>query len=121
MQNQLHQARRKMSHVIDEIYTALLRSGSQEVTLRIRREEGGLRLLASADFAPEHRGELVRMGEILQPAVRSSAMVEEFWALAGGDQYTSDSELALVGQMVSEVDFRLAETRLELSLIVPFS
>ena len=120
MQNQLHQARRKMSHVIDEIYTALLRAGSQEVDLRISREAAGLRLRASADFAAEHRADLARMGEVLQPAIRNSAMVEEFWALAGGDQYTSDSELTLVGQMVTEVDFRLGETSLALSLFVPF-
>lgn len=120
MQNQLHQARRKMSHVIDEIYTALLRSGSQEVTLRILREPGGLRLLANSDFAAEHRANLARMGEVLQPAIRNSAMVEEFWALAGGDQYTSDSELTLVGQMVTEVDFQLGDTTLELKLFVPF-
>ena len=116
----IHTARRKMSHVLDEIYTALLLAGGTELDLSIRREEEGLRLQARGDFLPERRREMERMAEFLQPEVRSPAMVEEFWALAGGDQYTSDSELTLVGQMVTEVDFRLGETSLALSLFVPF-
>ena len=88
----LHMARRKMSHVIDELYTALLRCGGECVELTIRREEEGLRLLARGDFSQEHQRDIQGMADILQPKVRNSALVQEFWELAGGDQYTSDSE-----------------------------
>ena len=116
----LHLAQRKMRRVIDEIYTVLLRAGSREVCLRIVEEEDGLRLYAAGDFAEEKAPDMKRMGEMLRPDVRSPAMVEEFWGLAGGDPYTSDSELALVGQMVEEVELSAENCRLELSLLVPY-
>ena len=72
----LHLARRKMSHVIDEIYTALLRTGGGEVQLRIIREEGGLRLLAAGDFTLENQHHIQRMAELLQPAVRPPPQVQ---------------------------------------------
>ena len=36
-QRHLHMARRKMCHVMDELYTLLLRSGGEAVDLCIRR------------------------------------------------------------------------------------
>ena len=103
-QKHLHMARRKMCRVIDELYTLLLRSGGEAVDLHIRREAEGLRLLA----------------EGVQPEVRNAALVEEFWELAGGDQYTSDSELALVGQMVDEASIQVGEKRVEIALYIRF-
>lgn len=116
----LHLARRKMSHVIDEIYTALLRTGGNEVALRILREEGGLRLLAEGDFAAENRHHIQRMAELLQPAVRTPALVEEFWELAGGDQYTSESEIALVGQIIDQAAITVGEDRVEMDLFISY-
>ena len=37
-QKHIHLARRKMSHVIDELYTALLLAGGKRVTLEITKE-----------------------------------------------------------------------------------
>ena len=116
----LHLARRKMSHVIDEIYTALLRTGGGEVQLRIIREEEGLRLLAAGDFSPENQHRIQRMAELLQPVVRTPALVEEFWELAGGDQYTSESELALVGQIIDQAAVTVEDTRVEMDLFISY-
>lgn len=116
----LHVARRKMSHVIDEIYTALLRTGGDEVQLRILREPEGLRLLAAGDFAEENRHHIQRMAELLQPAVRTPALVEEFWELAGGDQYTSESEMALVGQIIDQAEITVGESRVEMELFISY-
>ena len=55
MKKRMSMARRKMSHVIDEVYTALFLAGGKEVDLRIVKEEEGLRLLVRGDFAPDHR------------------------------------------------------------------
>ena len=118
--NHLHLARRKMCRAIDELYTLLLRSGGRAVDLHIRREAEGLRLLAEGDFAPAHRQDMERLGEMLQPAVRNPALVEEFWELAGGDQYTSDSELALVGQMADEARVQVGEDRVEIEVYIRF-
>ena len=115
-----HLARRKMSHILDEIYTALLHYGSDVANLRILREQEGLRLFATSNFVPEHRHHIERMAELLQPAVRSPAMVEEYWELAGEDQYTSDSELALVGQIADEAAVRIEGNRVEIDLFVRF-
>lgn len=116
----LHKARRKMGHIIDEIYTALLHYGSDEVDLNISREEKGLRLFVKSDFAPEHLHHIQRMGELLRPAVRSAAMVEMYWELAGEDRYTSDSELALVGQMADEATLHVDGQTVRINLFVAY-
>ena len=116
----IHTARRKMNHVLDEIYTALLLAGGTELDLSSRREEQGLRLQARGNFLPERRQEMERMAEFLQPEVRSPALVEEYWALAGGDRYTTDSELALVGHMVDQATVKVEADRLALELYIAF-
>lgn len=116
----LHLARRKMGHIIDEIYTTLLHYGSEDVDLHIRREENGLCLRVESNFSLEHTQHIERMGELLDPVVRSAAMVEEYWELAGEDQYTSDSEMALVGQMADEVSLTITGDRVNIELRVLF-
>ena len=116
----LHLARRKMSRILDEIYTALLHYGSGEVDMRIVREEGGLRLFVCADFLLEHLDHVRRMAELLQPAVRSPAMVEMYWELAGEDRYTSDSEMSLVGQMADEAAICIEDQTVRIELFVAY-
>lgn len=119
-QKHLHLARRKMSRIVDELYTALLHYGSEEVDLRIVKEPEGLRLEARSNFLPEHRHHIERMGELLQPAVRSEAMVEEYWELAGEDQYSTESEIALVGQMADEAEITVDGETVELRIFVEY-
>lgn len=116
----LHLARRKMSRIIDEIYNALLHCGCGEVDLRIVREADGLRLLVQSDFQEEYLEEIERMGDLLQPAVRSAAMVEMYWELAGEDQYSSENEMALVGQMADELLFRVQEKQLHIEIFIKY-
>jgi len=116
----LHLARRKMGHIIDEIYTALLHYGSREVDLRIVREEKALRLFVDSNFDPDHLHHIERMAELLQPSVRSMAMVEMYWELAGEDQYTSDSEMSLVGQMADEASLTVNGERVHIELLVKY-
>lgn len=120
MKKHMHMARRRMSHVIDELYTALFRAGGVEVELRLVKEAEGLRLYVSGDYAPENRRLMERMAEMLQPAVRNPALVETYWELAGGDQYTSDSELNLVGQMLDDAKVRIGGDRVEMELYLAF-
>jgi len=120
LKKHIHLARRRMSHVIDELYTALLRAGGKEVNIRLSKEEDGLRLFVTGDYSPEHRHEMERMAEMLQPAVRDMGLVEAFWELAGGDQYTSDSELALVGQIVDGAEVTVGESTVEMELYLSF-
>lgn len=115
-----HLTRRKMSHVIDEVYTALFLAGGREVELRLRKEAEGLRLLVQGDFDPDKRLVMERMGQLLCPKVRDHALVEAYWELAGGDQYTSDSELALVGQMVDEAQVQVGEAQVKIELYIRF-
>ncbi len=116
----IHLARRRMSHVIDELYTALFRAGGKEVDLRLVKEEDGLRLFVKGDYAMEHRYEMERMAEMLQPKVRDMGLVEAYWELVGGDQYTSDSELALVGQIIDSVKVTLRENEVEIEVYLSF-
>jgi len=116
----LHLARRKMNHIMDELYTALLHYGSEEVDLRIVRETGGLRLFVRADFEPEYLKKVERMSELLHPAVRNPAMVEMYWELAGEDRYTSESEMSLVGQMADEAVLTIQGQKVEIELFVAY-
>lgn len=116
----LHLARRKMSRIIDEIYTSLLHCGSEEVDLRIVREKDGLRLKVQADFNTEHLEEIERMGTLLHPDVRSDAMVEMYWELAGEDQYTGESEMSLVGQMANDATLNIDNNKVQIDLFVAY-
>lgn len=116
----LHLARRKMNHIIGEVYTLLLHCGSAEVDLRILREEGGLRLHVRGNFSEEYREDIERMAELLRPAVRSAAMVEMYWELAGEDQYAGEGEMALVGQMADEARMEVDGQQVEIELFVAY-
>ena len=116
----IHLARRRMSHVIDEVYTALFRAGGKEVNIHLNKEEDGLRLSVKGDYLPEHRHDMERMAEMLQPKIRDPGLVEAFWELAGGDQYSSDSELALVGQIIDEAKVRVEDDSVEMELYLSY-
>ena len=116
----IHLARRKMGHIIDEIYTALFHCGSEEVDLKISKESDGLRLLVKGDFNREYADDIKRMGELLQPPVRSAAMVEEYWELAGEDRYSSESEMALVGQMADDAALTVDGKCVEIEIFVAY-
>ena len=103
-------------HVASELSNALLLMGGRQIDLHLLREDNGLRLRIEGDFAPEHQREMERMARLLQPKVRDPALVETYWELAGGDQYTSESEMALVGQMLDEV----SEGRVQMNLYLAF-
>ena len=118
MKKRMHLARRRMNHILSELNHALLLAGCRGIELRLMREEAGLRLRIRTEFAPENRQVMERMASLLQPAVRDPALVETYWELAGEDQYTSDSEMSLVGQMLdgAQVEIGPGEVRMELYL-----
>ena len=112
--------RRKMSHVIDELYTAFFRAGGKEVDLHLFREQDGLRLLVEGDYSLEHQHMMETMKKMLQPELRNPALVEAYWELAGGDQYTSDSEMNLVGQMLDSAEVEIHDGKVKMDLFMAF-
>ena len=50
MKKRMYRARRRMNHVISELSHVLLMAGGQEISLRLTREENGLRLHLEGDF-----------------------------------------------------------------------
>lgn len=120
MRKKIYKARRKMSRVIDELYTAMLLAGGTQVSLEIVKQEDGLELSAAGDFDPANLEKMQRMAEILQPEVRSPALVEQYWQLAGSEHYPSDNELALVGQMADRCTVLVEESRVSIRLFIAF-
>ena len=118
--NHMHMARRKMSHVIDELYTTFFRAGGKEVNLHLVREASGLRLLVEGDYSVEHQRMMETTKKMLQPELRNPALVEAYWELAGGDQYTSDSELNLVGQMLDSAEVEIHDGKVKMDLFMAF-
>lgn len=112
--------RRRMNHIISELSNALLLAGGRQIDLHLLREENGLRLRIEGDFSPEHQRGMEHMARLLQPRVRDLALVETYWELAGGDQYTSESELALVGQMLDASVVEVAAGHVKMDLYLAF-
>ena len=112
--------RRRMNHVISELSNAMLLAGGRQIDMHLLREENGLRLRIEGDFSPEHQRGMELMARLLQPKVRDPALVETYWELAGGDQYTSESELALVGQMLDAAVVDVSEGHVRMDLYIAF-
>ena len=112
--------RRRMNHVASELSNALLLMGGRKIDMSLLREDNGLRLRIEGDFTPEHQRSVDRMARLLQPQVRDPALVETYWELAGGDQYTSESEMALVGQMLDAAIVEVTEGRVRMDLYLAF-
>ena len=115
-QNQM--ARRQMARVMDELYTALFQAGAVKVEMSVERLEEGYRLRMTADYDPRHRAQVERLEALLRPEERNPALVEAYWELAGGDQYSGDSELALVGHMLDEASVYVGEGSVSLELLI---
>ena len=112
--------RRRMNHVASELSNALLLMGGRQIDMHLLREDMGLRLRIEGDFALEHQREMEIMARLLQPQVRDPALVETYWELAGGDQYTSESELALVGKMLDAAVVEVTEGRVRMDLSLSY-
>lgn len=120
MRKHMYRARRRMNHVVSELSHALLLAGGREIDLHLSREENGLRLRLEGDFSPEHQRGMEHMARLLQPAIRDPALVETYGELTGEDQYTEESELALVGQMVDESHVVVEPGRVRMNLYLAF-
>ena len=112
--------RRRMNLVASELTNALLLMGGRKIDMSLLREDNGLRLRIEGDFTPEHQRSIERMARLLQPQVRDPALVESYWELAGGDQYTSESEMALVGQMLDAAKVEVTEGHVRMDLYLAF-
>ena len=112
------QTRQKMSRVIDEIGAALFACGASEVSLRLKKEPEGLRLLVQGNYTPENRPKLERLAKLLQPEIRDPALAQTFWELAGADLADDTSELALVGQILDDASVTLTDDSVEMELFV---
>ena len=120
MKRRMYRARRRMNHVISELSHALLLAGGREIDLRLVREDDGLRLRLEGDFSPEHQRSMEHMAKLLQPLVRDPALVETYGELPGEDQYSEESELALVGQMLDRAHVALEGEQVRMDLYIAF-
>ena len=96
----------------------LFACGATEVSLRLKKEPEGLRLLVQGDYAAEHRPKLERLSKLLQPEIRDPALAETFWELAGADMAHDTSELALVGQILDGAHVAIEDAGVSMDLFV---
>ena len=73
-----------------------------------------------SNYHPEHREKVDDMARLLQPVIRNPALVQSLWELAGGDQYSGDSILSLVGQMLDDAVVEVHENLIEMDLFIRF-
>ena len=116
----IQRTRRKMSRVMDELYTALFLSGAKEVQMTVNREEEGYRLRLTADYDRQYRDRLEKLCQLLQPEERNPALVETYWELTGGDPYSDESELSLVGHMLDVASVTVSEERVAMALFMRY-
>ena len=120
MKRRMYRARRRMNHVISELSHVLLQAGSREIHMDLIREDNGLRLRLEGVYEEENQTKMEHMALLLQPKFRDPALVETYWELTGEDQYTEESEMSLVGQMVDESAVRLENGRVWIELFLAF-
>lgn len=120
MKRHIYRVRRRMNHVISELNNALFMAGCREISLRLVREEQGLRLYIQGQYAPEFRHSIERMAELLQPEFRDPALVETYGELTGAEQYPSDGEIALVGQMLNDAAVEITGDWVKMDLFISF-
>lgn len=120
MKRRMYRARRRMNHVISELSHVLLQAGSREIHMDLIREENGLRLCLNGTYDAEHHPEMEHMARLLQPKFRDPAVVETYWELTGEDQYTEESEMSLVGQMVDESRVSVEGGQVRINLFLAF-
>ncbi len=118
MKHRHSQTRQKMSHIIDEIGTALFGAGAKEVSLRLQKEPEGFHLQVQADYEPAHRAQLETLCRLLQPEIRDPALAETYWELAGCDLDSGEGELSLVGQILDRAEIDLQPGTIEMRLFV---
>ena len=111
-------AEKIVSTVFDEIGAALFACGATEVSLRLKKEPEGLRLLVQSDYTAENRPKLERLSKLLQPEIRDPALAETFWELAGADLAHDTSELALVGQILDGAHVAIEDAGVSMDLFV---
>lgn len=120
MAKKMQTVRRKMSCVMDEIYTALWKAGCRNADMNLQMAKDGLRLHVRADYAPECRDDMETMAKMLCPAVRNPALAEAYWELAGGDSHTSDGEMNLVGQILDGAKVNVKTDGIYMDLFLAF-
>ena len=120
MKKRIFRVRRRMNYVISELNNALFTVGCREINVRLVREEQGLRLYIQGEYAPENQHSVERMAELLQPEIRSPALVETYGELTGIEQYPSDGEIALVGQMLSDAAVKITGNCVKMELFLSF-
>lgn len=120
MKRRIYRARRRMNHVVSELYHVLLMAGGRDIHLHLTREDNGLRLRLEGDFLPEHQQAMERMAKLLQPAVRDPALVETYGELTGEEQYSGEGEIALVGHMLDESQVTVEPGRVKMNLYLAF-
>lgn len=120
MKRRMYRARRRMNHVISELSHVLLQAGSREIHMDLIREENGLRLRLEGTYDAGHHPEMEHMAHLLQPKVRDPALVETYWELTGEDQYTEESEMSLVGQMVDGSKVKVENGQVWIDLFLAF-
>lgn len=118
MKHRHPQVQQKMSRVIDELGAVLFSCGAVKLSLTLKKEPEGLRLLVSSNYTPENRPRLERLSRLLQPEIRDPALAETFWELAGADLAHDTSELALVGQILDDAHVEIGEDRVDMDLFV---
>ena len=120
MKKRMYRTRRRMNHVVSELSHALLLAGGRDNLFLVGDEDQSMRLRVEGDFSPEHQSAMERMARLLQPVVRDPALVETYDELTGEDQYTDESEMALVGQMVDESKIVVEQGRVRMNLFLAF-
>ncbi len=118
MKKNRHLAWAKLTRVVDEICIAMDRAGSVDLEFRMHKAEDGIHIHIQGDYAPEYRDDMENLARLLCPKIRNPALVETYWELAGGDRYTSDSELSLVGQMLSSAHVEVGEREVSMELFM---
>ena len=109
----MHTEIKKTTKIVDEFTSMLIKKGSKEVDVKIKREDD-LCTVSFIDYNTNISAEIADdMREFLN-IQRQSEIEEYYWELMG--ESSDDDELFLVGSMVDKADVKIEDGNLYVKL-----
>lgn len=108
---------RKITKVADELIFYLLRAGSENVKLDLRKEPDRFVITIDGDYASEQHAAIKSLEHMLLEANRDRSIEEQYWELMGMNGNRYDPELQLVGMLMDSAKVTLGDHTVHIELV----
>ena len=107
--------RKKIARIMDEIILFFMIMDATDTQFELQRTDEGYKITVRSDYNPSKRDHLQNLKKFLQTE-KIEAMEECYWELAGIQDITEGSELAVLGSMIDQSDIRIHDDHVTMEL-----